>query len=667
VNLLARLLNWLRSLLRAVTNASPGSGGAAPPRISHALVLPDDNFLDWYRAAQDYEKAFERVAVVRSPAGNNLNRFRNVSAVQAPNVWLNDDALTHIRRIYPNVVRVDIIRASTPDDLRQALRRRIDSGDRFGENDNDDHHLHDRFVLSWPVEALPARITIPFNAQISGGGQHEGVELYAPRRAKIRAAVAGTVATVIREPTALGYGQYIQISTAFGDTSYLITYARLDEISVTMGQQVAEGDPLGVAEAENMLLVVQQPGKGLPGYRLPHVIDPTPLIYWNTLRLQPTVDNLRIRRQPGTQFEIVAVLRATDQLETLEPHGRTLAKVGQDNRWINVRAPAGQTGYSAAWFLQAIAPELLEKARISGVNLDLSHPLGKPAPSRLGNMGWVRFLYNVSYDPESKTYGNTNLAKAHARHRPAIEQYAQAGYNVIIIFTHQTYGEGAGYNWNEMNSDRWRDLTGKFAAMIGQIAQHYAGQNLIQAYQIWNEQDAYAGASASVSMPAGNYAYLLGESIRAIRAHDKSVKIITGGHTGGPVRGSDYARQTLNALPPGLAVDGIAHHPYGRGTRPGPPYAIFGHIDDEIEHYGRVIPGAPLWITEFGVLDRPDDPPADIAGYATSFIQHLRTRHPGRVAAAIWYAWAEGMHNGYGLVGRDDQPRRPLYDDFIRL
>ena len=31
-----------------------------------------------------YLAKFERVAVVRSPAGNNLNRFRNVTAGQCP-------------------------------------------------------------------------------------------------------------------------------------------------------------------------------------------------------------------------------------------------------------------------------------------------------------------------------------------------------------------------------------------------------------------------------------------------------------------------------------------------------------------------------------------------------------------------------------------------------
>ena len=76
------------------------------PVISHALVLPDMDFMEWFKVAEPYTKAFQKVAVVRSPSGNDLNRYRNVTAVQAPGVWIGNDALSHIRRVYPSVVRI---------------------------------------------------------------------------------------------------------------------------------------------------------------------------------------------------------------------------------------------------------------------------------------------------------------------------------------------------------------------------------------------------------------------------------------------------------------------------------------------------------------------------------------------------------------------------------
>jgi hypothetical protein len=399
---------------------------------------------------------------------------------------------------------------------------------------------------------------------------------------------------------------------------------------------------------------------------LPNIINPTAMIYWDHLRLRPTA-NLRIRKQPGTQYETLATVKPEDLLETMEPHGRALAKVTRDGQWINVRSPMGVTGYASALYLNATTPSLLSTLRPTGVNLDITHPLGRPSAQRLGQMGWVRLLYNVSYNPDNNSYGNTDLAAAQRRYRPYLEQYTKAGYKVMLIFTHQTYGEGQGYVWPQMDSGRWRQLTGQLAAMVRTIAGQYAGSNLVSAYQIWNEQDAHQGAGASVSMPPGNYAYLFAECYKAIREVDKHAQIITGGHTGGPGNGSAYARTTVNALPPGILPDGVAFHPYGRGTVPGPPYSIFGHIDEEVQAYQQVLPGRPLWMTEFGVLDRPNDPAGDIANYATSLVNHLNQRYPGQIAAMIWYAWAQGMHNGYGLVGRDDKPRQPLYDRFLAL
>ena len=43
--------------------------------ISHALVLPDHNFYEWLEVARPYQEHFAGVVIVRSPAGNDLNRF----------------------------------------------------------------------------------------------------------------------------------------------------------------------------------------------------------------------------------------------------------------------------------------------------------------------------------------------------------------------------------------------------------------------------------------------------------------------------------------------------------------------------------------------------------------------------------------------------------------
>ena len=130
--------------------------------ISHALVLPDDNFTAWYNATTDYRRHFERVAVIRSPRGNDLNRYRNISAVQAPLTWFQDDAHAHIRRIYPSVVMVDVIRATTPQQLQVILQQRVSRDDRYGTQQNTPNHIYHRFVMAWATDHRPMKIVRPF-------------------------------------------------------------------------------------------------------------------------------------------------------------------------------------------------------------------------------------------------------------------------------------------------------------------------------------------------------------------------------------------------------------------------------------------------------------------------------------------------------------------------
>jgi hypothetical protein len=240
---------------------------------------------------------------------------------------------------------------------------------------------------------------------------------------------------------------------------------------------------------------------------------------------------------------------------------------------------------------------------------------------------------------------------------------------VLMVFTHQLFGEGAGYNWPSMDTGRWNDLIPKYADFAKRTAQLFAGTGLVHAYQIWNEQDtAPAVARAAVPIPAADYANMLTQTIRAIRTVDTHTPIITGGHVGGPGTGGAYARATIAAMPPDVRPDGIASHPYGRGVA-GHPFSPFGALADEVQVYTTVLAGKPMWITEWGVLDRQGDMSVaqSATDYAAGFINIVKNQFPGQIAAAIWYAWADGMDNGYGLVDAADRPKPTLYDRFLAL
>ncbi len=638
-------------------------------RISHALILPDRDFDKWFQAARAYAQAFERVAIVRSPAGNDINRYRDVTAVQAPLTWYRDSALEHIRRFYPMVVRVDVIPAKTPEDLAKALQKRIADKDRFGAKQNNPVHIYDRFILEWPTDYRPMRITRKFVDAPGLDKDHEGIDIAASAGARVLAAADGVVTRQWALPDVddLGYSQYVQVTSTFNNQTYITTYVGLGTIEVPLGTVVKVGDVLGTSARNSFKLILQRPGAGMSDFRIPDVLDPTHYIYIDGFRVTPTANGVRVRHLPDAKNgQVIGQVNTFDMLDSLENHGRALTKIGVEGEWLRVRTPDGKDGYAAAWFLQATqksASGLFDGINILGVNLDQLHPLGTPDPSRLGGIGWVRFGYNVSNNS-----GSEDIVAAYDRYARVVEKYVKAGYKVLFATSHQTYGEGKNefWPWPSMTDQKWDQLIPRFADMMGRIAKQWASSGMVHCWQVWNEQDAPIGAVASVPMLAHNYGKMLTQTIRAIRASDPKVYIITGGHTSGPVKGSQYARNALSVVPFDARPDGIAFHPYGRGINPGPPYAIFGHIDEEIQYYGPIMPDKPLWITEWGVLDRGNDNPKDIADYALGMIRHLKVKYPGRIAALIWYAWAETMHNGYGIVGADDRPRPPLTEMFLK-
>jgi hypothetical protein len=450
-------------------------------------------------------------------------------------------------------------------------------------------------------------------------------------------------------------GQWLRVRTANGVEGYTAGWL----LRLAPGQTLPEPEALEPPEPET----VEDEGKSESDE--------------NRVLISPTIDVLRLRAAPE-DGEQIALLDDDDILYSLEDEKSTLAKLGVMDEWLHVETLHGTTGHTAAWFLERYTGEIPEaqappQARsLLGVNLDIDHPYGKPAASELGEMGWVRVKFNVSFDPRKSgdaRYGNTDVDYTYARSIDAIDDYVNAGYKVLMVLTHQTFGEGAGYHWPTMTSDRWRDLTEKYATMAAKVAGKFAGTGKIAAYQIWNEQDtAPEHARAAVPIPAEDYAHLLAATIKAIRAIDPDALVLTGGHVGGPDAGSDYARRTLAAMPDDLRPDGIAFHPYGRGPK-GSPYAHFGPITESVRKYGKVLPGKPVWISEWGVLNVQgrDDLAGDIAEYARQFLGTLNDQFPGQVAAAIWYAWADGMDNGYGFTDFEGHPKAGLYERIVKV
>lgn len=535
------------------------------------------------------------------------------------------------------------------------------------------------FSLQWPSAAVPARYTTPFDAAAGAIG------IYAPAGTPVSAGAAGQVIAVA--------GSSVLVKTGL----YTVIYGNLRAVRVQPGQAVAAGQILAEsAGPESFTLAVEQavdvskllsPPAPQPS-AAPTPPPPAPVppaVPPSKVYVRPTLDGVRLRERP-VDGKPIAQVNAVDTLESLETAEATRGKLGVPGQWLQVRSPAGLTGFVAAQYLQAgsapapvpvPAPAPTTIGNVLGVNLDIYNPLGRPDPASMRGIGWVRVKFNVSLNPDrphtddnsSGRYGNTDIGAAFNRYRAALEPYARAGMKVLMVFTHQLYGEGAGYNWNAMDSGRWRDLTRTYADFARRSVELWKPTGFVHAYQIWNEQDTEPGKGrAAVPIPAADYGHLLAETIRAIRSTDPATPILTGGHTRGPQVGSAYARATLAAMPADVRPDGIATHPYGRGVA-GHVFSNWGPLDEEIRLYAAVLPGRPVWITEWGVLGRQGDLSIapQVSDYAAGFMRICKSQFAGQVAAAIWYAWADGMDDGYGLVDAGGRPKAGFTDRFLAL
>ena len=655
--------------------------------VQHALVLPEENQASWRSTTERYRRAFTPLDIVYGIRKQNLNRYRDVSTIGVAG-WMGADPVAHIRLVYPNVVRVDVIPANSPAELRAILDARAAHDDRYGALLNEDGHLYERFSIGWPCDANPARIIRGFYDGPDEELRHIGIDISASAGSLVRAGADGIVTHIARREDGLGFGAYLQVVSKHDGERYTLTYTDLADIEAQLGMEIERGQAIAKTASERTMLICQVDGGGTDVFRLPNIIDPTPLIFASELVIRTTGVWLRMRSAAGVDHPQVDSIRPGEIATTLEPHGETLQKLGIAGTWLHVANEAGNEGYSAAQFLEArrprTYPNLPKQPRrngtirntndqLTGINLDIHNLRGHPNPERLGEIGWVRLKYNVSYDPRRRSYGNRDLESAYERHFPIFERYVRAGAKLIVIFSHQLYGEGANYYWPDMahhsakTISLWSAFIPHFAEMAGKAAAQFASSGIVSAYQIWNEQDTFpVNARAAVPIPPYSYAKLFAASHRAIRAQDPRAHILTGGHITGAGHGVSYARKTRDALPDGIRPDGLAFHAYGLGIgRQHSPYSIWGSLNDAIQNFDTVYGDLPLYITEWGVLDRQYFNETEaITQYARQFIGVLE-KNRERVACACWYAWGHGMDNGYGLVDFGGQPNQPLYNYFV--
>jgi hypothetical protein len=311
-------------------------------------------------------------------------------------------------------------------------------------------------------------------------------------------------------------------------------------------------------------------------------------------------------------------------------------------------------GFVAKDFLSNSKPVPASKRAVRGVNLNLD--LETTSPADLRPMSFCRFVYDVSQER-----GNLDLNVIRPKYDAKINNYIAQGVTPIAILNHETYGEGRGFAFDRMSDADWGRFIEEYTPFIRQIAGVY-GTKFV--YQIWNEADQ--ASVAAVGLPARHYARMLDAAIDAIRGVVPAAKIITSGLVSGDV---NYWRTTWANLRNKGRLDGLALHAYGRRPSDGRDYratlgADFGTIRGLVDAYFPIAQ-LPIWFTEWGVtgdpaFNRPPNvPEVRVIEYIQAFLNEVHG--DTRIAAAAYFAYADGMHNTFGLANERGVPKSAVY------
>ncbi len=253
-----------------------------------------------------------------------------------------------------------------------------------------------------------------------------------------------------------------------------------------------------------------------------------------------------------------------------------------------------------------------------GLNIDPANAKGYPATVSIAGNQWVRIEFKdcTTDDPISNISLDT--------YRAVLQRYKSAGMRTLVIIDYLTYPNAA------TNVD-------KFAKRVEQINTNLG--SLIDAYEIWNEQDH----PRHFPLSAADYAALLKAVAPKVGGNSKA---IVGGLASGDPSYLTAVKTALGTTTLDSLVQAVGIHPYDKKVNGyPPPNDPAKELKTMLAAYRSINPTLPLWITEMG-LDTPDE--NQQKEYIGKFYTELRTLD--YVPVAIWFAFSDGMVNPFGIV-----------------
>jgi murein DD-endopeptidase MepM/ murein hydrolase activator NlpD len=246
------------------------------------ILLPRQDYWAWLRACKDYVLAFgANLTPEPTTAANYMAPRQAITFPAVPDGYPeHGDLETWFAANCPGI-RLDPIPVSTPDELREVLRTRLEAQDRYGQRNRP-------FYLLWPTDY--AVITQRFGANPHiyhryGMPGHEGLDFRALTNTNIYACAEGTVYELHTNPHDHPYGIHVRLQHADG---YKTVYCHLRKAQVSVGEVVTTGQVVGKADSTgnssgaHLHLTLKRDGateRGETTYPK-DILDPTPFLVW---------------------------------------------------------------------------------------------------------------------------------------------------------------------------------------------------------------------------------------------------------------------------------------------------------------------------------------------------------------------------------------------------
>lgn len=363
------------------------------------------------------------------------------------------------------------------------------------------------------------------------------------------------------------------------------------------------------------------------------------------------LQDVNLRSGPGEDFEVIGSLGVGDYVvligrnENAAWYQVVTFDTNQRVGWVAstfVDTPFGINDLPLTWFEEALA----NTAITCGINMALDiENTGRSQLEASGVADWVRIPFIANHADF------LNLGDALDYYDAVVNLYGRTGIQVVLVLdTYSLTREYAELAANETTD--WDAFLDAFLPILERVTQHFSSR--VEAYQLLER----VTVEGEALIPVADYADLLGQSATLINAYTPQTLIITGGFD--PL-GNEYLEDLTRRMRGNFPADAVALYAYDYGIGSEDSIGQAGQLNQLINRYVQLVPGTPLWFTEFGLHQTEGDPTSTFEEYVAQVIEYLQLRYPQLVKTLFWYPFDEPTANSieqsarlFGAVGEGD-------------